>query len=219
MQTAAASSDPRSPPLSLSTLPSVSSMSSIWNGVPSVEHGSVAVTATTGGPMSGFPIRRPLVQTNTSAHASPSLHSSPTVASPTSPKSNGGNARPPLSRILTDVTVKSSIGAIGDERRPKVSKHFFCRDFSGRRSGLWGSSGTEIGDWVSLKHTQAYRAPNRCAIVTIEAFDSPAGLLLVRFLVHVLTRSDVFCLGYSVYFCLYLCLNTRNPLSHSPALR
>ena len=137
MQTAAASSDPRSPPLSLSSLPSVSSMSSIWNGVPSIEPATSAATTATGGTANGFQIRRPLVQSNMSAHASPLLHPSPTVASPASPKSNGGHARPPLSRIVTDVTVKPGVGAIGDDRRPKVSI-LPPRTFLGSRTRLWG---------------------------------------------------------------------------------
>lgn len=175
MQTAAASSDPRSPPLSLSSLSSVSSMSSIWNGVPSVEPATTAATATTGSTTSGFPIRRPLIQTNTSAHASPLLHSSPTVASPASPKSNGGHIRPPLSRIVTDATVKSGIGAIGDDRRPKVSI-FSAENFFGETAASFGASPeTEVGNLASLKPTQGHRTPNRQENETVEAFDSPGG--------------------------------------------
>jgi len=145
MQTTAASSDPRSPPLSLSSLPSVPSMSSIWNDIPSVEHATTAATATASSATSGFLIRRPLVQTNTSAHASPSLHSSPTVAPPSSPKSNSGHVRPPLSRIVTDATVKPGVGAIGDDRRPKVSI-FPLRLFGALQPCFGASLGTDVGD-------------------------------------------------------------------------
>lgn len=138
----------------------------------------------TGSTTSRFQIRRPLIQTRTSAHIVPLLHSSPTVASPASPKSNGGHVHPPVSRIVTEAAVKPGIGAIGDDCRPKVSilsaeKLFwgsrimrsrrldlFCRHFA------FSAQRVQSPQSPTAFH-EARRVPARCLAIALAVLGEP----------------------------------------------